>query len=51
MRHYWSVDGQMKLDINGETVTVRDGEVYIVPAGQAHAVAPGSLGTLVIVDK
>jgi mannose-6-phosphate isomerase-like protein (cupin superfamily) len=45
------VDGQMNLDLGGHVVTVRAGEVYIVPAGRPHAVAPGSQGTLVIVDR
>jgi len=30
---------------------VEAGEMVIVPAGQAHAVAPGSHGSLVIVDR
>jgi mannose-6-phosphate isomerase-like protein (cupin superfamily) len=45
------LDGQMNLDLGGHVVPVRAGEIYIVPAGVPHAVAPGSRGTLVIVDR
>lgn len=45
------VDGQMNLEIGGQTVAVGAGEVIMVPAGQSHAVAPGSYGTLVIIDR
>ena len=45
------VDGQMHLHLQGRQVTVSAGEVYIVPAGVPHAVAPGSHGTLVIIDR
>jgi mannose-6-phosphate isomerase-like protein (cupin superfamily) len=45
------VHGQMNLDLGGHVVAVHAGEVYIVPAGCPHAVAPGSQGTLVIVDR
>ncbi|XAH23734.1 cupin domain-containing protein [Xylophilus sp. GW821-FHT01B05] len=45
------LDGCMNLDIHGEVVAVRSGEVFIVPAGVPHAVAPGSHGTLVIIDQ
>jgi mannose-6-phosphate isomerase-like protein (cupin superfamily) len=44
------VDGVMELDVGGTAVTVRSGEMYVVPAGVSHAVASGSAGTLVIVD-
>lgn len=44
------LDGVLNLDV-GDTVTaVRAGDVVIVPAGQPHAVAPGSQGTLVILE-
>jgi len=45
------VDGQMNLDLSGQRVEVQAGEVFIVPAGILHAVAPGSHGTLVIIDR
>jgi mannose-6-phosphate isomerase-like protein (cupin superfamily) len=45
------LDGVMKLKIDGTTIDVNAGEVYIVPAGQPHSVAAGSHGTLVIVDE
>lgn len=44
------VDGQLNLIVGSEATTVRAGEMYIVPAGVAHAVASGSTGTLVIFD-
>src|SRR5512139_874076 len=45
------IDGVMNLHLKGETVQVSAGEVYLVPAGVPHAVAPGSHGTLVIIDR
>lgn len=45
------LDGQMLLAISGEVIRVGPGELYVVPAGVPHAVAPGSHGTLVIVDS
>lgn len=45
------LEGQMNLDLQGQRVEVRAGEVYIVPAGAPHAVARGSHGTLVIIDR
>lgn len=45
------IEGQMNLRMGAELVQVRSGEVYLVPAGLAHAVAPGSHGTLVIIDR
>lgn len=44
------IDGCMLLDVAGQTQCVRAGELFVVPAGVQHAVAPGSHGTLVIVD-
>jgi quercetin dioxygenase-like cupin family protein len=43
-------DGQLNLIIGSNPITVRAGEIFIVPVGVAHAVAPGSIGTLVIFD-
>ncbi|MCU6432215.1 cupin domain-containing protein [Undibacterium sp. Jales W-56] len=45
------LDGQMNLEIQNSLVSVRAGELFIVPAGIPHAVAPGSFGTLVIIDS
>ncbi|HEY9237620.1 MAG TPA: cupin domain-containing protein [Burkholderiaceae bacterium] len=45
------LDGQMHLEIFGRVVEVHAGEVFIVPSGIPHAVAPGSEGTLVIIDR
>jgi quercetin dioxygenase-like cupin family protein len=44
------VDGQLNLTIGVDAITVRAGEIFIVPVGVVHAVAPGSVGTLVIFD-
>jgi mannose-6-phosphate isomerase-like protein (cupin superfamily) len=44
------VDGLMRLAIGGAVIDVGAGELYLVPAGTPHAVAPGSRGTLVIVE-
>ena len=45
------LDGELKLGIGGEVVTVCAGQIYIVPANTPHAVAAGSHGTLVIIDQ
>lgn len=45
------LEGQMNLHIHGQTIAVKSGEVYIVPAEVPHAVAEGSHGTLVIIDS
>ena len=44
------LDGELHLDVAGEAVTVTAGQLYMVPAGVSHAVRPGSLGTLLIID-
>jgi quercetin dioxygenase-like cupin family protein len=44
------VDGQLNLLVGLEAITVRAGELFIVPIGLAHSVASGSYGTLVIFD-
>jgi len=44
-------EGQLNLQIHNEVVAVQQGEVYIVPAGTPHAVAQGSKGALVIIDR
>jgi quercetin dioxygenase-like cupin family protein len=45
------LDGELKLGIGGDVVTVSAGEIYIVPAHMPHVVAAGSHGTLVIIDR
>jgi mannose-6-phosphate isomerase-like protein (cupin superfamily) len=45
------LEGQMNLRFGETVVPVMAGEVYIVPAGVPHAVAPGSHGTLIIIDQ
>ncbi|MDD2926988.1 cupin domain-containing protein [Rhodoferax sp.] len=45
------ISGVMQLEVAGAVISVQAGELVIVPAGQAHAVAPGSYGSLVIVDQ
>lgn len=44
------ISGCLRLDIGGAVVEVGPGNLYLVPAGQAHGVLAGSHGTLVIVD-
>ncbi len=44
------LEGCMQLTVQGAPVTVAAGGLYVVPAGVPHAVAPGSFGTLVILD-
>ena len=44
------IDGQLRLRIGDEAVTVSRGELYVVPAGVPHSVDAGSAGTLVILD-
>ena len=44
------IDGQLNLTVGAEAIIVRAGEIFIVPVGVSHAVAPGSTGTLVIFD-
>lgn len=44
------LDGRLELEIDGTPVSVQAGELFMVAAGAAHAVRPGSRGTLVIVD-
>ncbi len=45
------LEGCMNLEVEGKQVAVEQGEVFVVPAGLAHAVAAGSHGILVIVDQ
>lgn len=45
------LEGQMNLEVHGERIAVQSGELLVVPAGTPHAVAPGSRGTLLIIDR
>ena len=44
------LDGRLELEVDGMPVSVREGELFMVAAGAAHTVRPGSRGTLVIVE-
>ncbi|MEV4252834.1 cupin domain-containing protein [Spirillospora sp. NPDC049652] len=44
------LDGLLELVVDGAPVSVRAGEMFMVAAGTAHTVRPGSHGTLVIVE-
>lgn len=44
------LDGLMRLALPDGAVEVGAGQVYVVPPGIAHGVAPGSHGTLLIFD-
>lgn len=45
------ISGQLLLDVEGATISVTAGQMYLAEAGIAHAVLPGSHGTLVIIDS
>lgn len=44
------LDGQLELALEGRELSVRAGELCLVPGGHRHAVRAGSSGTLVIVE-
>lgn len=44
------LDGCMNLSVADRMVTVKAGEMFLVPSGLHHGVAAGSYGTLLIVD-
>ena len=44
------ISGVMFLEVGGEPIKVSAGEMYLAVAGVPHAVAPGSHGTLMIID-
>ena len=46
----WVISGHLRLSIAGDEIRVDAGQMYLVEAGTAHAVLPGSHGTLVIID-
>ncbi|MBB5939132.1 cupin domain-containing protein [Streptomyces zagrosensis] len=45
------LDGTLALEVRGELVTVRTGDLFMVPARTPHRVRPGSEGTLLIVEN
>ncbi|MFD7662887.1 cupin domain-containing protein [Streptomyces sp. NPDC059788] len=45
------LDGRLELAVGGVAVSVRQGEMYLVPAGVTHAVRAGSHGTLMIFEE
>lgn len=45
------LDGHLRLEVAGRPLAVRTGELFMVPAGTAHRVLPGSYGTLVILER
>ncbi len=45
------LEGKMNLSLNGTSIEVNAGELFIIQAGIPHAVEAGSYGTLIIVDK
>ncbi|MFB7675386.1 cupin domain-containing protein [Kitasatospora purpeofusca] len=44
------LDGRLELLLDGVEFTVGPGELHRIPARAAHAVRPGSRGTLLIVE-
>ena len=44
------LDGELLLQVGQAQVVVKAGQMYLAQAGTAHAVLPGSHGTLVIID-
>lgn len=44
------ISGQLRLEVQGEAITVNAGQLYQAAAGVPHRVLAGSHGTLVIFD-
>ena len=44
------LDGRLRLTVEGCAVDVGAGQLCVIPAGTTHGVAPGSHGTLLIVE-
>ncbi len=44
------ISGQLRLLVDGQTIEVQPGQMYLAEAGVPHAVLPGSTGTLAIID-
>lgn len=45
------LEGELMLRMGSETMRVGAGQLCVVPAGMPHSVAPGSRGTLLILDS
>lgn len=45
------IEGEMQLIVGNTAVDLNAGEYYLIPAGAAHRVPPGSYGTLLLVDR
>lgn len=44
------LEGEMRLKLDGEVISVGAGQLCVVPPGMPHSVEPGSRGTLLILD-
>ncbi|CAN7684685.1 cupin domain-containing protein [Pararhizobium sp. LjRoot238] len=44
------IEGEMRLEIEGQLISMRSGDFYIIPAGKEHRVLQGSHRTLFLVD-
>ncbi len=44
------LEGHMNLEIDTQVLSLRQGEVFVIPAGLPHLVDPSSDGTPVIID-
>ena len=44
------ISGVLRLSVQDEDIEVAAGDMYLAPAGIAHAVAQGSHGVLMIID-
>ena len=44
------ISGHLLLSIADQAIRVETGQMYLVEAGVAHGVLPGSRGTLMIID-
>lgn len=45
------IEGEMDLQVGRETIRLKSGDFYLIPAGAEHRVLPGSHGTLLLVDR
>lgn len=44
------IEGELKLKVAGEEISVDSGKMFLVKAGTPHEVLAGSHGTLVVID-